>query len=57
MRDLFIALMGTYTPVLDAAGNNVYGVAGVDWPWVFGALAFLVVLWSFFALLGAALKR
>ena len=32
MRDLIISIFGTYTPVTDAAGTPLQGMAGVDWP-------------------------
>lgn len=33
MRDLIISIFGAYTPVTDAAGTPLQGMAGVDWPY------------------------
>ena len=57
MKSLMLSIFGVYVPAVDAAGAPVIGVAGLDVPWIFGALCFCIVLWSFFSLLGVALKR
>lgn len=58
MRDLIIEIFGEYTPVLDpVTGNVAAGLAGVDWPYVAGIGVFCIVLWSFFAIVGAVIKR
>lgn len=38
MKDAIIAVIGGYEPVLDSAGEVVSGMAGVDWPWIAGAI-------------------
>lgn len=57
MRDLIISIFGTYTPVTDAAGTALQGMAGVDWPYLAGVALFALVLYSFFRLLGVVFKR
>ena len=57
MKELMLSIFGAYVPAVDAAGVPVIGVAGLDVPWIFGVLCFCIVLWSFFSLLGVALKR
>lgn len=65
MKDIVIDLFGTYTPVetttVLADGTTVTevasGMAGVDWPWVIGALAFLLCLYCFFRILGGIFRR
>lgn len=43
-----------YTDVYDVIAN---GLAGVDWPWVMGALCFVICLYSFFRIVGMVLGR
>lgn len=57
MRDLIISIFGTYTPVTDAAGTPLQGMAGVDWPYLAGVSLFALVLYSFFRLLGVVFKK
>ena len=65
MKDIVVQMFGTYTPVQTqttlADGTVIsevaQGMAGVDWPWVIGALAFLLCLYSFFRILGMIFKR
>lgn len=72
MKDLILTLFGTYDPVMTqeaVAVTSVDGVtvieyvdvvasgfAGVDWPWVIGAFAFLLCLYSFFRIIGMIFK-
>lgn len=57
MRELIISIFGTYTPVTDAAGAPLQGMAGVDWPYLAGVALFGLVLYSFFRLLGVVFKQ
>lgn len=66
LKELIINIFGEYTPitydVLDDAGNVLYtavadGMAGVDWPYVLGVLAWIVTLYCFLRILGGALSR
>lgn len=50
-------LLGVYTPVLDSAGNIPAGLAGVDFPFVFRAVVFCIVLHSVFRVLGGIICR
>jgi len=72
MKDIIIDLFGSYTPVMTQQAVAVIdpelgtyieyvdvvasGVAGVDWPWVIGAIAFLLCLYCFFRILGMIFK-
>lgn len=60
MKELVITLFGAYTPVMTTTAEGVEvvasGVAGVDWPWLVGAVLFAIVLWSFFRLVGVLLR-
>lgn len=49
MRDLIISIFGIYTPVTDAAGTPLQGMAGVDWPYLAGVALFGLVLYSSFS--------
>lgn len=50
------SIFGVYQPLMatDSAGNvsAVSGLAGVDFCWIGGCLAFLILFYSFFRLLG-----
>ena len=64
MRAIIESILGVYTAVeteiyIDATttySRVADGIAGVDWPWVIGAVAFLLCLYSFFRLLGVLLR-
>lgn len=64
MRDFMVSLFGSYTPVtymeyIDAETMHevvAKGAAGVDWPWVFGALIFTIVLYSLLRIVGCFFK-
>lgn len=61
MKTLLFNLFGAYEPMtaLDANGDTMIleGWAGVDWPYVLGVVAFLIVLYSFFRIIGGLLVR
>lgn len=58
MKEILIAIFGVYEPLVDpVSGSYVYGVAGVDWPYVLGVLLFGVVLYCFLRLVGVWLKQ
>ena len=50
-------LLGYYTPVVASDGSIPYGLAGVDFPYVFRAILFIVVIYSVFKLLGGVICR
>lgn len=67
-----LSMFGSYEPVSYTVSNTmqigeeVYtdtydviasGLAGVDWPWVMGALVFIICLYSFFRILAMVLRR
>lgn len=41
MKDLIISLLGEYTTKTDASGNLIGGLAGLDYEWIIGAVAFV----------------
>ena len=51
------SLFGAYTPVVDSSGQIAVGMAGVDYPYVFRAILFVVVVYSVFKLLGAIITK
>lgn len=61
MKDVIISLFGTYEPVsvTNALGEVEYltGMAGVDWPYVLGALAFIVSVYCVLRIIGGVLSR
>lgn len=71
MKEMILQLFGSYAPVTyttyiqqevegtlttEAIEVVASGLAGVDWPWLIGAVAFLLVLYSLFRLLGVFFK-
>lgn len=65
MKDVLLSIFGAYEPVtttaITATGEAVSviasGMAGVDWPYVFGVLLFGLVLYCFFRLVGVLLSK
>lgn len=58
--EFFRILLGDYTPVSYMHGNEVVipsGMAGMDWPYIIRAVAFLLVFYSIFRLLGVILCK
>lgn len=55
MSDLIVKILGEYQPLVGNTGP-LPSVAGLDWPWIIGAAAFLICLFSCFRLLGVLLK-
>lgn len=51
------SLLGNYTPVVDSSGVIPSGLAGVDFPYVFRAVFFAIVIYSVFKLLGAIITK
>ena len=51
------SLLGNYTPVTDGSGVIPAGLAGVDFPYVFRAVLFAIVVYSVFKLLGAIITK
>lgn len=46
MRDVIVQILGSYSPVLDSNNEPVSGLAGVDWPYIFGGVFLIVCLWA-----------
>lgn len=44
MRSLVTSILGTYQPVIDANGNNIGGLASLDYTWLAGAAFFGIML-------------
>ena len=64
MRELIESLFGVYTPptytkVVGDITSEVIpsGAAGVDWPYVLGVLAFLLVLYCILRIFGAVISK
>lgn len=64
MRTLIESLFGVYTPptYTEIVGETVqevipFGAAGVDWPYVLGVLAFLLVLYCILRIFGAVVSK
>ena len=56
MQSVLTSLFGAYAPLVDEAGAYVSGLAGVDWPWIFGVVLFIVCLKGFFSVLNSIIK-
>lgn len=57
MTTIVSDLFGVYTPLMDATGVPVAGLAGVDWPWITGAVLFIVTLTCVFKIIGVVVKK
>lgn len=44
MRSLVVSILGNYQPVLDNNGNNIGGLASLDYEWLVGAALFCIML-------------
>lgn len=51
------SLLGIYTPVTDSSGIIPAGMAGVDFPYVFRAVFFAIVVYCVFKIIGAIICR
>lgn len=56
MRDIITQILGNYNLQYDN-GHLVGGFAGLDWPWLIGAVCFCICLWSMFVLLSVLIKH
>lgn len=52
MKNLLIPLLGEYELQYTVDGKLVGGLAGLDYAWLFGALIFVVIIYSLFRLVG-----
>lgn len=50
-------VLGTYTPIINRAGEIPAGMAGVDWPYLIRAAAFLLVFYCVFRILGGVILK
>lgn len=57
MKDVIVSLFGEYQLTYTPEGALVGGLAGLDYAYIFGVLAFLIVLYSFFRLLGVLFQK
>lgn len=60
MNDFIIFLtnlLGDYVPISDTAGNIPYGMAGVDFSYVFRGIVFCIVIYSVFRILGGVICK
>lgn len=57
MKTVIENLFGVYTPVTGADGIIPSGAAGVDWGYIAGVVLFAIVLFCFFKIVGAVIKR
>lgn len=60
LKQFFDILLGEYIPVSYMYGEDTIipsGMAGMDWPYIVRAVAFLLVFYSIFRLLGVILCK
>lgn len=60
LKQFFDILLGEYTPVTYIYGEDTLipsGMAGMDWPYIVRAVAFLLVFYCIFRLLGVILCK
>lgn len=54
------SVLGSYSPITYDAGSDVLipdGFAGVDWPYLIRAAAFLLVVWCVLRIVGGLICR
>lgn len=56
MREVIVELLGEYTPNLLPDGSAIGGLYSIDFTWIVGAIAFLMLLMGFLWLLRILLK-
>lgn len=56
MKEIITNLLGVYTPLTAADGTIISSVAGIDWTWIIGAVAFLLFLYCFFKIVGVLIR-
>lgn len=60
IRSLIVDIFGSYVPyTYSISGEDVIpaGMAGVDWPWISGAVFFGITLYCVFRIIGGAFKK
>lgn len=60
LKQFMDTLLGEYTPITYVYGEDTLipsGMAGMDWPYIIRALAFLLVFYCIFRLLGVILCK
>lgn len=66
MIDFIQSILGTYTPVIyqyfDVAMEQYHevipaGASGVDWPYIIGGVAFCIMLYSVFRIIGIFVEK
>lgn len=50
-------LFGTYSPVLNPDGTIAAGFAGLDFPYIFRAIIFCIVVYSLFRVIGGLICK
>lgn len=56
MKDIIIDLLGEYTPTLGPNDEVLGGLYSIDFTWIVGAVAFIVLLLGMLSLLRILLK-
>lgn len=57
MIDFFSEILGNYTPITNIDGSIAIGLAGVDFPYIFRALFFALVVYSVLRCIGGLICR
>lgn len=57
MIDFLNSVLGVYTPVLNPDGYIAAGMAGIDFPYIFRCIFFLVVIYSVLRIIGGCVCK
>lgn len=57
MIEFLNQILGTYTPMISRTGEIAPGMAGVDWPYLIRAIAFLLAFWCVMRILGGIICK
>lgn len=57
MIDFFNSILGVYSPIVNPDGTIAFGFAGVDFPYVFRAVFFALVVYSVLKCIGGIICK
>lgn len=57
MRDLIIAILGEYQPVLSPEGKVLGGLYSLDFTWLVGAVTFVIFVYSVLRIINSLINR
>lgn len=56
MKQLMINLFGNYSPLTDSNGEIITTISGLDFPYIFGVIIFIIILFCLLKIVGGFLN-